>query len=757
MVEIMRTTKQNFGFSQKVIVLALLAAIDSAYAADNAVAAPATPESPAVNVEAAKPAAAETPGANAEAAQPATSEPPAVKAEAAKESAGVASSGAQDEVSDEVRELVKPNSSLISVGLGGTVGDREDRAIFGQYNGWREESAGLLLDYELIRRDDASGLWTEVDARDLGVDNRELSVSQQHQGNWKYAAQYREMARHEPRSIIAGGGAKLHPELKRKSYTLSGEKWITKALSVEASFKSETKDGSRLFGVGNLCSDVIAAYRCNTTAGALLLVPEPIDSTIQQFEAKVNYAGDAYLISGGYYGSFYKNSNKTLTPTVPGSVNPELAVYLGQPVALPPDNEAHQLYLSGNYRLTSTTRANFNVSYTQAKQDDTFGSPATIGAPTNLGGELNKTFIQVGVTARPFPNLSLLGDWRKDDVDDETPMSYFGNTPSSLTKDNGKLEASYLLPDNYRVTAGIDYAFVKRARPIETTNIPATSLAALREKTEEVGVRFELKRSLSDSVNAAVSFVHSEREGHHWIGLTADATGRYPFVRYDSFATTGNTAGTFPFTMMDRTRNKLRAVADWAATERLSLQFIAEQGKDEYTAPTTSGMHDSGMRNIAIDATLNLSDQWKLTSYINHGEQSQHVDHSVGYIAELKNVTTSVGLGAIGKLSSKLEVGGDLSYLDDRNRFSLKSGNTLPAGVLPDVTYRVVALKLFGKYAIDKNTDIRADFIHQDLTFNEWTWAYAGNAFTYSDNSTVAMQSSQKVTYLGAKYVYKFN
>ena len=50
------------------------------------------------------------------------------------------------------------------------------------------------------------------------------------------------------------------------------------------------------------------------TGSAVLLLPEPIDSNHSQAELRLNYAGERLRLSGGYYGSFYSNSNGTLTP-----------------------------------------------------------------------------------------------------------------------------------------------------------------------------------------------------------------------------------------------------------------------------------------------------------------------------------------------------------------------------------------------------------------------------------------------------------
>jgi hypothetical protein len=133
-----------------------------------------------------------------------------------------------------------------------------------------------------------------------------------------------------------------------------------------------------------------------------------------------------------------------------------------------------------------------------------------------------------------------------------------------------------------------------------------------------------------------------------------------------------------------------------------------------------------------------------------------HVDHNTGYIANLDIVSTSVGLGVAGKPSGKLEVGADLSYLDDSNRYGLGSGNADAAGVLPNVGYRMTRLRLYGNYALDKSSDVRVDLLRQNVKFDEWTWGYAGVPFAYADNTTVTMRPKQDVTYLGVRYVYKF-
>lgn len=686
---------------------------------------------------------------------------------------------------DEVAQLIHPESS-VSAGLGITSENSEGRAIFGQYSGLRNNDTNLLLDINLVKLQDETGLWTKFEGHNLGLDNRELYFSQNKQGDWKYSVEYNELVRHDPRTIntglqgagtttptvvslgTPGAGANLNLDINRKEFGLGGEKWLTPDLMFELSAKNEDRNGARLSGAGIACLPAgFSSVTCSSLAAAMLMLPESINSTTRQFEAKLNYSGEKFIVSGGYYGSFFTNANGSLNPTVSGNlVNPDgttldtgvspgntLAGYLQQPVALPPDNQAQQLYVSGNYAFTPTTRTTFKYAYTHATQNEDFGSMGLTGAPagvSNLGGIMDSNVAQLGVTVRPMDKLSMLGNLHYENKADKTPLalydSPYSNDLNSSKRLTGKLEASYKLPDNYRATLGIDYASVHRDLPVSTAaiyNVNATifPLSGFREDTRELGYRAELRRSMSETVNAAISYSLSKRDGGSWLNI-----GPYSAV------------GTYPMTMLDRKRDKVKASADWTPVNNLSLQFMFEEGMDTYTGPTNKGLRDTSMKSYGVDAALSVSEKWKLTGYVNRGDQTQHVDYNVGYLAELEDVSTSFGMSVVGKPASRLEVGGDWSYLDDHNRYQqiLATGAAIVGGGLPEVTYRVTSLKLFGKYMLEKNADIRIDLVHQKVRFSEWTWGSNGTPFAYSDNTTVSMRPIQSVTFLGGSYVYKF-
>jgi len=421
--------------------------------------------------------------------------------------------------------------------------------------------------------------------------------------------------------------------------------------------------------------------------------------------------------------------------------------------------------VTGNYALAPKIHTTFNYSYTHATQNESFagmGLSTAAGLPTSLNGVMDTTVAQAGISARPWTKLSMLANVRFEDNADGTPKALYGGTyvnpNNSSQKVNSKAEVSYLFPEGSRGTVGVDYNWIKRNVPNVGSSdlvISSGSLTSIREQTNELSYRAELRKPLTDNLNASVAFVQSFRNGTHWINLgstSAQYPNTYQTMRYaDVYAVTG----IFPSTMMDRKREKVRGTIDWNASEKLSMQFSLENGQDTFSAPTTTGLHSSGMTSAAVDASYAVNDNWKTTGYLSYGEQTLNESHSAGYIARIVNTTSTAGVGVVGKVNGKLEVGADLSYLTDINGYGFESGSSAAPGSLPDVSYRMLALKLYGKYALSARSEVRVDLVQQNINYDDWAWTGSGVPYTFSDNSTVAMQSSQSVTYIGVKYVYR--
>jgi hypothetical protein len=217
-------------------------------------------------------------------------------------------------------------------------------------------------------------------------------------------------------------------------------------------------------------------------------------------------------------------------------------------------------------------------------------------------------------------------------------------------------------------------------------------------------------------------------------------------------------------TLANRQRDKAKIFADWVASESLTLQFSAEGGNDTFSAPTSYGLRSTRMSQFSVDAGYAISDKWAMTAYASQGNQTLNQARSAGYVLAYDNTSTSIGLGVTGKPTGTLEVGGSLSFTDDKSVYA----QTLDAmagtdsiallaasGGLPNIVYRQTALKLFGKYAVDKKSTVRVDLVHQRSNVNDWAWGYNGVPYAYSDGTTVSQKPTQSVSVLGVTYVYQ--
>lgn len=702
----------------------------------------------------------------------------------------------------DVASLTKPDSAA-GVGIGISSGDERDRTLFGQYNGLREGRSHLLLDLDYVKRDDTTGTWSVIRGRNLGLESRDVGITFERQGDWRFSANYDEIVRRDPRSANTGdtGVGTTHPIINllpspgsgadvdfkttRKALGLSGGKWLSRNLQLELNFRNEDKNGARRWGRGFACpSGADPACPAGNQYG-LLMVAEPIDWNTKQIDAKLNYSTKKLLVSAGYYGSFFTNANGSLVPTISGTtlVNPigalgtptaftpssELLRVLQLPMALPPDNQAHQFYVAGNYAFSPKVHSTFKLGYTHAVQDDDFLAMGLTGAPNgraNLGGVLNTKLAQFGITARPMPKLGLSANLRYEDKKDETPIAAyniegvntFTNGHISNKKLAGKAEATYQFTRTTRGAVGLDYELIDRGGFVATSAV--AGLRGLRQKTWETGYHGELRRSIGERLTGAVSYFHSKRDGSSWLRPnTLPATG----VTAVSDAQIFNRTGIFPYSMTDRNRDRVRASADWMPAERITVTFVAEGSRDHYGSPSTKGLLRGGTRLYSADASYVLSDKWKASAYASWGDQLVEVAHSTGYDAAIRDRNTTLGVGLTGKPTAPLEVGAKASYSRDVTRYGLgydalaSATNIAQAAIgLPDVTYREFRLNLYGQYALQKNSEVRLDVIHVVTRLHEWTWGYNGIPFIYSDNTTVTLNPDQHVTFVAARYIYRF-
>jgi MtrB/PioB family decaheme-associated outer membrane protein len=428
------------------------------------------------------------------------------------------------------------------------------------------------------------------------------------------------------------------------------------------------------------------------------------------------------------------------------------------------------------------------LSYAKATQNETLPTwglgginARFIGAPSKLDGRIDTTTMELGLNSRPIKNLSIVASLRYNDVDDKTPLAGFvgnnttgaitvHNTPHSIKTHSGKLEGTYRLPDGISLVAGFDVKRQDRSVPL----FESERFVPFRTKLDEDTYRIQLRKSMSETVNGTVAYLHSKRDGSSYL-----ATEHFPSDLIN------------PLHIADRQRDKWRASVDWTPINNLSLQGTVEDSRDDYgtSASRPYGLTDGNASMYSIDATYVIKDTWSVSTWFAHdktaakqlGARWDRVTerYEIDKEHRLRDQGDSFGVGVRGNVSSKFKMGAE--YQRTRNTSDYRNSeitNGIGAGLtpavgappttarngeaLPDIENKLDRFTLFAEYSLNKQGDIRVDLIHERWRTDDWTWmmlpATGLTAFVYAapDGTSVMAKQRQSATFIGARYIYKF-
>lgn len=693
----------------------------------------------------------------------------------------------------DLSEWIAPVSS-VSVGAGF---QNKDRRQLGIYDGRNDNDAKLMLDADINKRDDATGTWNTLKLINFGFDNRELEFSHGVQGNYGISFDYSRIPREnavvfntglgyagetQKVNVVAPGTSPQNLQLgmHRDRYTFGLNKIIEGvldgSLDLSVKYRQEEKDGRRNFG----------GY---SGAQAIFLV-EPINSTTRQLDIVLNYVGKDLQLQGGYYGSWYENSNNLLTvrTAVPSTIF----------ISLPPDNEAYQLYVNGAYAISPSTKTTFRLARTTAIQDD-YSLLQAIPAASLWSGyhgvkaKVVTTERQLGITSRPMKDLTLLANIFYQDRDDRTPRVPYNTlpnpddttTPHSFTNTNAKLEATYRVQPGFKLLGGAYYDVRERSIPFDyrnnqpavpanaggnwTVNTVATNYRYVpyRHQTDELTLKARATKNITDELNGSLAYAHSKRDGGNF--------------RWNDRLNLVN-----PLHMADRDRDKVEAKLDWSPMESLSLQAQYSQAKDDYgdnglygnyTAPNGrvlggTGITDGKAELFSMDAEFKLNDSWQLTAWYSYDESKAKqfaFQNNFGPTPlrkiNLEDTGESFGLGIKGKATADLTLGANLEWNRSVGKYQQSNFNNSADfdENLPNITNKTIRLALNAAYQLDKKSSVRLDFVYDKWDTNDWSWMMWNNAKTAlvplayaTDGTTASVDNKQSASFVAVRYKYDF-
>jgi MtrB/PioB family decaheme-associated outer membrane protein len=639
-------------------------------------------------------------------------------------------------------------TSTLSVGVGELTPDNQR---FGQYTGLDASGSYLLLDVDLNHLNTATGTWLQLSGRNLGLDSRELRLRGEHQGDWGYTLEFRDIPRKFPYAIDSalqgvgtaslttnvvapGGGDPLRLGTDRKVVQAGMEKVLPKGFDIKVTFRNEQKDGTRAFGRTGI--DFLA---------------EPIDYTTRQWETALSYTGTRLQVSGGYYGTAFQNANRGLV--VDGVTDGNNNTY--SPIGLPPDNVSHQIYVNGGYNLARATRADFQLAYGRITQNDAFIPTVTLapGVGTDLNGEIRTILTELGLTSRPTSKLSLSANARRESRDDRTPVLVYYSGASASSRTNGeneprdfittagKLEAVYRLPAQFRVTGGVNLEHIHR-------NISAVRSASMRANTTETAYRMELGRTMSGDLDGRLAYIHSVRGGSEFPPNVLNGGG----PGSDNIA---------PIHYSDRHRDQVRATLAATPSDRVSLQLVGDAAWDRYESRTDQhlGPRNGVEGHISADATVQVAKDWNVTAFVSRDHTSQRQNSCDGisssgapcaavdyWKAELNNWGYAGGLSVRGKAGRKVALGADVQTSYDKGRYD-QAGSPVTQNI-PSLYYRPLTVSGFGDLALTSDSGVSLSATYNQQRTNDWSWV----TWSYADGTTVYQDPKEDVVFVGVRY-----
>ena len=617
-----------------------------------------------------------------------------------------------------------PIYSDIELGLGYV---SDDAYFFGRYNGLQTRGAYLVgnIDAEDFYED---GRYWRIHGTNLGLESRYLRLEGGKQGRHKFFLEWDELPNYmnntarTPFSGIGSDNLSLPPgfdintdldanlglfelQTKRERVT-AGASFVPKQRwQFDIDFSHENKQGAEAIGapIANGASQVVG----NTTTS---LLPEPIDYDTDLVNATLSYAGDQGQVDLSYHASFFNNTYASLSWDDPFTTTTGVEASM----ALAPDNEFHQLALTGGYSLPYRSRLTGVLSMGRMTQNQNF-QPYSVGGSTptrsSLDGEVWLTNAQLKLSSRPTTPLRLNAELRYDERDNRTPVdsytyvvldshagSTIQNNPYSYKKNRVKLEANYRFNAISSLRGGYKYDGMKR-----------DYVNAERRDTDENTLFAKWKVKPHSTVDLDLYAEAGSRDGSEYNPLPNENL----LLR--------------KYHLADRDRSLIGAQLDYMATDRLFLGARADYNQEDF-ANTAIGLTEATRPVVTVDFTY--QPRSNITSYGYYTWESSRSSQngfdlspsSTGaWQTDFDDRYDTVGLGAKWTDIGKWDIGADLVYSKASGHIEMKDlANPGTEDQFPDTRTELTSLKLWTNYNHNKQLTYKLGYWFEDYRADNW-------------------------------------
>ncbi len=419
-------------------------------------------------------------------------------------------------------------------------------------------------------------------------------------------------------------------------------------------------------------------------------ITAPVDTTTQTFNAGAELGGEQWQTALSYQGSLFENRYDALYNGERGAVQ-----------ALAPDNEAHLVALSGQYRV-GKTRLTGRLTQGWLYQNDTaFVDP--LGAPngiTQANGEVRTQGANLRLTSA-LGGVRLAAKYDYSDRDNRTPVFAYDqqlsidslsgtarmNTPLDTTRHRYGLDASTRLSQRVALEAGYQGERTERSHSV-------------RETTEDNTLWARTRVNALDNLNLALKASYGQRDGSRYQASEATSSEDNTLLR--------------KYYLADRDRTELQFEMSYSPLAALSLDANVRYAKDDYSE-SEIGLLDADdlgydlSANYRVNKALNLhafaGQQW-----IESNQAGSQSFSTADWTYRIEDRFDYAGVGASygGLMDDRLTLGADYQYTESSSDTQVSRGQ--PYG---DYIQWAHSVRAYADYALSQRTNVRLDYRYE--------------------------------------------
>ena len=415
----------------------------------------------------------------------------------------------------------------------------------------------------------------------------------------------------------------------------------------------------------------------------------PVDATTQNINAGISIDQHQWQSELAYNGSYYRNH-----------INHLSLPYADNVYAATPDNDAHQVSLTGQYLLGSSV-INGRLATGRMIQDDNLiqisGNPLQ-----SWDGEVETLDARIGFSSMLSPRWRLNGQLDYSDRDNKSSTWDFAqfevdnvsgafkqNVAMDIQRTNFKLQSSYRFNSDYRLLGGFDYKAVERNY-------------TEREETEDSALWAKLNIRAIPKTVVDLKASYETRDGSTYDSLEATSIEENPLLR--------------KFYLADRNRNGLELRVNHTPLQWLTVDFDAHYNNDDYDS-TLIGLTEVKDYGYNVQLSAQLSN--RLNVFASAGQQWIESDMagsqayaSPDWYTDVDDefIDLNIGFTYDGLMDDRLSIGGNYQFANSASDTLITTTTNQPYGDYYSYSHN---LELYGRYALNERMGLKLSYQYE--------------------------------------------